>query len=265
MIVWIEDLYVNHQLAFWIIGLVVAWVISWFFARNAKAKISYCCHHNNIVKNNKTSIDGLKIKFKNKPIETLSVSRFLIFNSGKKVLMGSDVSSNDMFGIKLTKGEILAAKIINNNDDFSKPQLKLIGKSKMKINFHHINPRGAVLVQLAHTAPGKDGVQLVCCAAGLNKVKRVSANKPSLRACFIAGFGLLFYAIMFILLLFNKSTYKEYLSTCNPAQMARQTMWMAGICIVILLLQFLYSMGGRWKWSYWGRFLKQNNFWDSKN
>ena len=265
MINFFESLYTNHPLAFWLIGIVVAALISWFFARIAKAKISYCCHHNNIVKNNKTSIDGLKIKFKNKPIETLSVSRFLIFNSGRKVIMGKDVSSNDMFGIRLTKGEILTAKIINNNGDFSEPRLQTIRKSKLKIKFHHINPRGAILIQVSHTAPDKSDVQVECRAAGLNKVKKVSVNPTPVKARFVAGIASLIYLTIFVLILLNKDTYMNYLSTCNPEQKISNALWSIGGCTIVLCYQFVCFMGYTWRWRYWGRFASKNNFWDKKN
>ena len=265
MIAVIENLYANHQLVFWVISIVIAALISWFFARNMKAKISYCCHHNNIVKNNKTLVDGLKIKFKNKPIETLSVSRFLIFNNGKKVIMGNDVSSNDMFGIKLTNGEILTAEVMNHNDNFSKPQLQQIGKNKLKIKFHHINPKGAILIQLSHTAPDKSDVQVECCAAGLDKVKKVSINKTPAKARLVAGIASLIYLTIFVLILFNKEAYMEYLSTCNPSQKISNALWSIGGCTIVLVYQFIYFMGYTWRWRYWGRFASENNFWDKKN
>lgn len=256
----IETIFMKNQSLFWILGIVIAIFITWLFARAQKVKMRYCCFHNNIISNKNALTNGLTVKFKNKSVEDVSVTKYMLFNNGRVALKGSDVSKTDMFGIKLSKGEILTADIIDYNKNVSEPTLSQINKQMLKIDFHHINPKGAIIVQVVHTAPSSKDICVDLKGAGVDGAQKALTPTFSIKAKIMSGAMLFIYSVAFLLAFINREAYVKYLSACNTVDVASKELWLIGILILGLLIEFIYMLGGTWKWKYWGKFASNHNF-----
>lgn len=248
-----------------IAGILITVFFSWLFHIIFKKsiKICYFCYHNNIVSNYNNIVDFLTIRFKKQKIDNFSITKFIIFNSGNEALKNTDLASSDLFGFKITDGEFLDAQIIEVNDKVSEAAVSFDDKQTIRINFHHINPEGVLVIQICHTSKQSKNIKLYCSGAGVYKVKRIKPYLASKRLRVFLGLSLIAYILLFFCMFFKIETVTD-LMVCKKESLT-SALYTTGAAILILFMQFLSAMGYTWKWRYWGRIAVKNNFWDEHN
>ena len=242
----VEMFYSQNQVLFWILSIVIPALASYSYGRYKKknnADIFYYVTHNRIIENTKNICNDLNIKYKNKYIENFSSTTFVIINSSNTI-KENDVCKKDLFGFQIKNGKFLDAQIIEKNENISDLSLKK-QNNKIQINFHHINKKGVIVIQLYHTALNLNDIEFKYQIAGINKVKRlypVIRNKWFIRNIF--NWLILDFCLLIVLYF---GGYKDMINLYNPLV----------VTIIILTGELIYGTGILWKVRFWAKYVEK--------
>lgn len=94
------------------------------------------------------------ITFDGHPVPRLSASQFILWNSGKASISGSDVVSADPLRLEFDKNdEILKARVVRSTRDVNNSQVACEPKSHIaNLTFDFMDPGDGVVVELIHTS-----------------------------------------------------------------------------------------------------------------
>jgi len=132
----------------WIITIILALFI--FFISKNKKILYYDIWGSNIVsKINNKDIKDIDILYKNKKIDSITITNIVIWNSGNETIRKSDIPSDNKFKIEiLGNNMIYNCEVINNKNDF----IKLIMTENMVcIDFEYLEPNQGFIIKVFHT------------------------------------------------------------------------------------------------------------------
>lgn len=146
----------NNPIA-WLILAVLA-VASFIYAiycqrvNKERKELTYANKSNILIEYNKSTINKLSIKYDNKEISGLCISRIAIWNSGNRVINSNDIANGKEFSISMNDGnQILDSTLVFSSEDTNKFRIKKINNNSIKILFDYIEPKHGAIIQIIHT------------------------------------------------------------------------------------------------------------------
>lgn len=139
------------------ISLFVAY---YFYKRSTRKKeVFYTKVNVKIIQNyNKEIFDSVS-KHKDKSVDSITVTRYLLWNNSSQAIRQNDIAPRDPLQFSVTSGcEILDAKIIypkNPSNGFMLSDLKKTNNFT-KLSFDFINKNEGVIIQIIHTGKTKN-------------------------------------------------------------------------------------------------------------
>lgn len=131
----------------------------------------------NLIKKGSVNYENLNVKYKDKIVETLSVSRILFFNDGRASICQDDFSKDNPLRI-ITKGNsiiLLDCKIIASNDVNVTINLNR-DKNEIPIMFEYLNYQKGAVIEILHSGISSNNINIV---GGAKDVKRIEKSFPS--------------------------------------------------------------------------------------
>ncbi|GAB3536343.1 hypothetical protein GCM10027443_26510 [Pontibacter brevis] len=140
-----------------IIGTVSSFVF--YYKGKRKKSLSYMVNTFNLVTDTLNKVKGISVTYDGKLVTNLSVTKFIIWNSGTETINGDDVPKKNRLRIDALDGvEILDHKVLhigNDSNDITLKPAELVdyddGTKSIDINFEYIDPYEDVVIQLYHT------------------------------------------------------------------------------------------------------------------
>ena len=131
-------------------------IYTWIKGKQKKeftiSKDGYC-----IVREGKKKIKKVSLLFDGKEIEDLSVTKFVIWNSGNVDIRREDVASERPLMIHNTgNANILDANIIVETDSTNHFSVDIIDSDRIIIDFEYANKKDGIIVQVIHTGDWDD-------------------------------------------------------------------------------------------------------------
>lgn len=148
-----------------ILGTIITTIISYIFYKksNRERKPCWAIQTNNLIQGFHKIFNDLNIKYKEKEIDTLSISKIGFWNEGKQEIDSSDINLNSNLCI-VTNSEgvrILDSKIIKVNGDGDFKALFCENENKVKIKFSYLNKNWGGIIQVIHTGTSSDDLNLI--------------------------------------------------------------------------------------------------------
>jgi len=127
----------------------------YFYKRSTRKKeILYTKVNAKIIQNHNKEISVFTSKHKNKPVDNITATRYLLWNNSSQAIRKFDIAPRDPLQFSIANGyEILDAKIIypkNSLNGFMLSELKKTNNFT-KLSFDFINESEGVIIQIIHT------------------------------------------------------------------------------------------------------------------
>lgn len=121
--------------------------------KNNKRKVlSYRKNSKIIISKKARSFEDLKILYKEQEVGDLSVTEYIIWNSGNKAIKSEDIVSDRPLRIKaLSQSKILSAEIINENEKTNHFSLFDMDSKAVSIRFEYVDSNEGIVVRIIHT------------------------------------------------------------------------------------------------------------------
>jgi len=126
-------------------GVVAGWIITIKLTKNKKPL--WCYKANQLFKDGISTIDGLKITYKDSPVENFSSFFIAFWNNGKEAIRDNDIA--ETINVSVSNGKIYDARRIHQStqsNDFNVAVSK--DETSANITFKYINFKEGVVVQL---------------------------------------------------------------------------------------------------------------------
>lgn len=138
-----------------LIGVLITIVALILQIKDKKRRAVYYTMSSTILVNNEVSqIDGIKILFKDKEIDTVAISNIKLWNGGNEILEESDFYPENELKIVVPETEkILATRIIEEADDTCKLKINISKErtNEAVISFYCLEPQQGATISLYHT------------------------------------------------------------------------------------------------------------------
>lgn len=139
-----------------------------------KKEISYIVNTYKIVQAGKNMIPEFQISYRGQTIDDLAVTRFVIWNSGNRLLNSNDIV--DTKPLSITSNDdgpnILDASIIKRSEESNKFTIDKKSAHCAEIQFDYIDKQDGIIVQILHTGSAKN-ISLSTLIKGGKKLKNV--------------------------------------------------------------------------------------------
>lgn len=119
---------------------------------NKKQRISTAFSSFEIIKQGKETIQQLSLSFAGKEIHNLTITKFAIWNSGNKVINGTDIVPSQKLRVTSEdSSEILEAQIVAESDAANCFKICDISSNQVHLDFDYIDSREGIVLQVLHT------------------------------------------------------------------------------------------------------------------
>lgn len=157
-----------------IVALIFA-VYTWIVG---KKKMELSCFHNTfrVVKAGKSVIPKLRLSYEGQAIDDLTVTKYVIWNSGNEVLNRSDIVRVCPLQIVCDdNAQILDAQIIVQSDETN--AFKILEKKDkcVKLEFDYANVDDGIILQILHTGDVTD-INVECRIKGGKELRNLNHN-----------------------------------------------------------------------------------------
>ena len=157
-----------------IVALIFA-VYTWIVG---KKKMELSCFHNTfrVVKAGKSVIPKLSLSYEGQAIDDLTVTKYVIWNSGNEVLNRSDIVQVCPLQIVCDdNAQILDAQIIVQSDETN--AFKILEKKDkcVKLEFDYANVDDGIILQILHTGDVTD-INVECRIKGGKELRNLNHN-----------------------------------------------------------------------------------------
>ena len=142
-----------------------------------KLEISCFCNANEIVRSGKNLVADLQLLYQGKPIDNLTITRYVIWNSGNSVLNYSDIVKTKPLQIIAVDDDVefLDATIITESDPTNKFEIEEFSNQHVKLKFDYVEKNDGIVVQLLHTGK-KQSITIDCKIKGGKKVNNLNGK-----------------------------------------------------------------------------------------
>lgn len=131
-------------------------VFTWLKGRTKK-EFSYVAATYPIIESGHSSIPKVKIHFDGEEVTNLTISKFIIWNSGNEVLNGSDIVPTRELKVEIpAEQNILEAQIIAQTEETNCFAIKESTSGYVKMTFDYADIQDGCVLQLLHTGDFDD-------------------------------------------------------------------------------------------------------------
>lgn len=134
---------------------VIFAIYTWVAGRKIK-EISVDKYSNEIVKQGKSHIDKLELKYAGKEIEDLSSIIFYIWNSGNDVINANDMVGENAISILSKNKQFLEAQILKQSDPSNLFQVTKFDPTNVSLKFDYLDSGEGVKIQILYTGSSDD-------------------------------------------------------------------------------------------------------------
>ncbi|MDN5097065.1 hypothetical protein O8C85_00775 [Aliarcobacter butzleri] len=177
------------NLIFFLLSIISILLTIFFYYKSKKTKEPrYLYKSFSLIENSLSALDGLEIIYNKEKIDTLTLTKFAIWNNGNDVIEGSDVARSDKLRISLAKDK----KIINVKSIFNRKIanniLIEISNNEVLINFDFLDFGDGAIFEVYHTGNVNEKITMNGTIKGANKIKWGSYEKDYLSNKFVNNF-----------------------------------------------------------------------------
>ena len=175
----------ESTLAWWILAIMavvsLAWGIYSHYFSNNKQRFSVAKSSFEIIQQGRKIIKKLFLSYDEKEIHSLTVTKFAIWNSSKKVINGADMVSTQKLQV-VTKGtaKILDAQIVTESERLNHFKVSERSSDKVSLDFEYVDSRDGIVLQVFHTG-SSDKLQVEGKIKGGKPIKFLDAEKTPKR------------------------------------------------------------------------------------
>ncbi len=145
-----------------------------------RGELLYLCRNDRIFTPTAVGNQDIKILYKKRAINALSISKILVVNNTQHILRQEDVIGDGLCIKENKEGKFLRIDLQNHTDKqnvYSIPISK--DRKKVTISFKYLNPGDAWLFQVFHTGVSSEDLICQCNAAGITATKKIKIyGKP---------------------------------------------------------------------------------------
>lgn len=145
-----------------IVGVVGIGLGYLFYLRSQqKARLSYQHEHVTLIGSGKAAFpEEVTVLFNALPVPRVTASKFILWNSGNRTILGDDVVSSDPLRFEVLKDEkILKYAILRQPRDVNGWVLRLKPANRVDLRFDFLDPGDGITIEITHTQP-RSGVSL---------------------------------------------------------------------------------------------------------
>ncbi len=168
----------NLGIVIGILGIITGYIL---YRRGLKLRLpSWDIRTNNLINNFSSKISKLDIKFDNKEISNLSVSKIVFWNEGREVIDKEDISKSNYLRITPSKEsvKILDCKVISRNSDASNFEVLLDPeKNEARLIFDYLNFRWGAVFEVIHTGIESKDIDIVGSIKGVEKINKKKISR----------------------------------------------------------------------------------------
>ena len=176
----------------------------YFYKRSTRKKeVLYTKVNVKISQNYNKEISDSVSKHKDKSVDNIIVTRYLLWNNSSQAIRQNDIAPRDPLQFSVTSGyEILDAKIIYPKNSLNGFMLSDLKKAKniIKLSFDFINENEGAIIQIIHTGQTKN---IRFSGTIIDFKKRVFIEKYDKFDQILGPFLVLVFPIVFCLFLFS--------------------------------------------------------------
>jgi hypothetical protein len=165
--------------AFGIIGTIIGIASLVFAVRTIKKKEPvYHISSNNLISAFSPQYKGLKISYKNKRIEYLTVSKIAFFNRGAEIINQDDIETiNHVRIVAKDNVTILDAMVLNENNPSSQFKINFDKeKNHVLLNFSYLSKNQGAAIQVMHTGLSSHDIEIEGDIKDVAVIKRISRD-----------------------------------------------------------------------------------------
>lgn len=143
-----------------IIGVILAII---FFIKSRRKKLPlYSKKSINIISDFISTLANLDIKYKEEPIQNLTLTKMVFWNGGNVTIENTDIASADPLTIQAKEGsKILRADIIQKSSDANLMKLSDIQNgNSLSLTFDFLDKGQGGIIEIVHTGKSSDDIDL---------------------------------------------------------------------------------------------------------
>lgn len=169
------------NLVFLFLAIVSIFMSIFFYYKGKRTKKpTYLYKSFALIENSISALEGLEIKYNKEQIDTLTLTKFAIWNAGNDIIEGSDIAQADKLRITLPNDK----RIINIKPIFNRKVANSITidiqNNEGYINFDFLDFGDGAIFEIYHTSNHKDKVHLKGIIKGVQNLKWGSYEKDYL-------------------------------------------------------------------------------------
>ncbi len=162
----------------WIIAVIITLVTTYYFYRKSLkikkpmfSKISF-----NLIENSLSSLDDLRIEFKNKTVNNLTITNFAFWNHGNDTIRNVDIPTNEPLVIKsIDEFEILDARIKCFNNKANNIIVTIINTQTIQLSFEYLDQYDGAIIQIIHTGHNSESIKIEGQIIGSKKITEIQS------------------------------------------------------------------------------------------
>ena len=122
----------------------------------SKRRFSCYIESINLIRQNQTKFEKIKVMFKDKEVENLSITNFTLWNSGKLEIRKDDLAKGNEIKITAQEGiSILDARIVHVSEISNLFSITNISANAIQIDFDYVNENDGAVIEIVHTGTSK--------------------------------------------------------------------------------------------------------------
>lgn len=127
--------------------------ILFFILQTKKKELAFYRNSYSLVQGGKSLIPEMELYYKNSKIDSMTITKYAIWNSGNEVLQLNDIVKLKPLKIisKDEKVEILDARVVSQTEESNCFQITEYDSKMVNIKFDYIDPKDGACVQIVHT------------------------------------------------------------------------------------------------------------------
>ena len=177
----LKDL-MNNPIAWLILALVtigsLVYAIYCQKANKERKEISYLLHSEQLILKERALFKEIKLICKEKELDNLCFSKIAIWNSGNKMLNGTDLAESQSLSIEVAQGvELIDYHIFDITEKSNHISVELDGTQKLNVSFDYLNPNDGIALLIIHSGE-KDDIGVGGIIKGGMPIKRLSYTNP---------------------------------------------------------------------------------------
>jgi len=114
----------------------------------------------------------LTVTYNGEEITTFTVTKFIIWNRGTEPVRDRDVVKSTPLKLKLSEGRLLEASVVKVSSVSNGFSITKADNTALDIHFDYIDPNEGMVVEVRHTAPTGEAIDVIGKVVGVPKIAR---------------------------------------------------------------------------------------------